>query len=121
MKLAERLVSQGAIAEADLPRVAKAQSAAPSRPLHEILIEHKFAPEEVVLAALGEELGMEVVDLTQVTAEPETLKAMPAKLVHRRTLFPLARRNGSLVVATANPFDLYALDELQTLTGLHVE
>src|SRR5437588_11421048 len=33
---------------------------------------------------------------------------------------PVARHNGTLIVATADPFDAYALDELQTLTGLHV-
>ena len=33
---------------------------------------------------------------------------------------PLSRHNGTLVVATGDPFDVYALDELQTLTGLHV-
>ncbi len=46
---------------------------------------------------------------------------MPLKLVHRRTLMPLSRNNGTLVVATGDPFDVYALDELQTLTGLHVQ
>jgi len=33
---------------------------------------------------------------------------------------PVSRENGTLVVATADPFDAYALDDLQTLTGLHV-
>ena len=53
--------------------------------------------------------------------EPDTLQAMPLKLVHRRNLMPLSRNNGTLVVATGDPFDVYALDELQTLTGLHVQ
>ena len=61
------------------------------------------------------------VDLTKITVEPETLKAMPLKLVHRRTLMPLSRQNGTLIVATGDPFDVYALDELQTLTGLNVQ
>ena len=43
---------------------------------------------------------------------------MPAKLVHRKSLMPVSRNNGTLVVATGDPFDVYALDELQTLTGL---
>jgi general secretion pathway protein E/type IV pilus assembly protein PilB len=34
---------------------------------------------------------------------------------------PLSRNNGTLVVATGDPFDVYALDELQTLTGLQVQ
>jgi general secretion pathway protein E/type IV pilus assembly protein PilB len=120
MQIAKRLVEQGVLSEADLGRVAEAQAAAPAKPLHEILIENGFAKEEPVLAALAEEFGMELVDLTQVTVAAETLKAMPLKLVHRRSLMPLARENGTLKVAVGNPFDVYALDELQTLTGLHI-
>jgi general secretion pathway protein E len=121
MQLAQRLVKQGFAAEADLARIAEAQAAAPSKPLHEILIEQGFAKEEHVLAALAEEFGMELVDLANVTVAPETLKAMPLKLVHRRTLMPLTRENGTLRVAIGNPFDVYALDELQTLTGLQIQ
>jgi general secretion pathway protein E/type IV pilus assembly protein PilB len=120
MQLLERLVQRGALTPADAARVPEAQAAAPNKPLHELLIEKGFAREEQVLPALAEELGMDVVDLTNRTVDPETLKAMPLKLVHRRTLMPLSRENGTLIVATGDPFDVYALDELQTLTGLHV-
>jgi general secretion pathway protein E/type IV pilus assembly protein PilB len=118
----QRLLEQGVVTEADLPRLNEARAAAPpNKPLHELIIEKGFAKEELVLAALAEEFGMELVDLTNVTVEPETLQAMPLKLVHRRTLMPLSRNNGTLVVATGDPFDVYALDELQTLTGLQVQ
>jgi general secretion pathway protein E/type IV pilus assembly protein PilB len=120
MLLVQRLIQKGILAEADQARVTEVMAAAPTRPLHELLIERGFAKEEDVLAALAEEFGIERVDLTHVTVEPETLKAMPLKLVHRRTLMPLSRENGTLVVATGDPFDVNALDELQTLTGLQI-
>jgi general secretion pathway protein E/type IV pilus assembly protein PilB len=121
MALAQRLIRKGILSEDDLPRLAEAQAAAPDRPVHVLLIERGFAKEADVLAALAEEFGMELVDLAQVKVEPETLKAMPLRLVHRRGLMPLTRVNGTLRVATGDPFDVNALDELQTLTGLHVE
>jgi len=120
MQLVQRLIRRGVIPAADLARVSEAHFGAPTKPLHELLIERGFAKEEDVLAALAEEFGMELVDLTQVTVEPETLKAMPLKLVHRRTLMPLSRNNGTLIVATGDPYDVYALDELQMLTGLQI-
>ena len=100
--------------------MAEARAASPTEPLHKLLIERGFAKEEHVLAALAEELGMELVDLTKVTVDPEVLRTMPLKLVHRRSLMPIARENGTLTVATGDPMDIYALDELQTLTGLKV-
>ncbi len=120
MQLAHKLVAKGKLTPADMNRLAEAQAAAPGKPLHEILIERGFAKEEDVLPELAEEFGMDLVDLTTVTVAPETLQAMPLRLVHRRTLMPLSRENGTLVVATGDPFDVYSLDELATLTGLQV-
>src|SRR5439155_8965995 len=100
MQLAQRLAQHGHLNESDLPRIAEAHAANPDKPLHELLVEKGFAKEEHVLAALAEEFGLEVVDLTQTHVADETLRAMPLKLVHRRNLMPIARANGTLVVAT---------------------
>ena len=100
MQLVQRLIRRGSIPAADLARISEAHFAAPAKPLHELLIERGFAKEDDVLIALAEEFGMELVDLTQITVEPATLQAMPLKLVHRRSLMPLSRNNGTLVVAT---------------------
>src|SRR4029078_3724691 len=74
-----------------------------------------------VLQTLAEEFGLEFVDLSHARIEPDTLAVMPARLVHRKGLLPVSRNNGTLVVATSNPYDVYALDELQTLTGLEIQ
>jgi general secretion pathway protein E/type IV pilus assembly protein PilB len=121
MQLVQRLIRRGVIPGDDMARIAEAHFAAPDKPLHELLIERGFAKEQDVLAAVAEEFGIDLVDLTQVKVEPETLKAMPLKLVHRRSLMPLSRNNGTLVVATGDPYDVNALDELQMLTGLHIQ
>jgi type II secretion system protein E len=120
MQFLQRLVEKGVLAAADLPRAQELQAAVPGRPLHELLIERGMAKEEPLLDALGELLGLEVVDLSTTHVAPETLAAVPSKMVHRRSLMPLQRDNGTLVVATGDPFDVYALDELATLTGLHI-
>ncbi|HEV3084224.1 MAG TPA: type II secretion system ATPase GspE [Gemmataceae bacterium] len=120
MQLLQTLMKKGLLTEANRERVKEAQAATPSKPVHEILIEKGFVKEEVVLPLLAEELGMELVDLSNRVVDPETLQTMPLRLVHRHTLMPLSRENGSMVVATGDPFDVYALDELQTVTGLHV-
>jgi general secretion pathway protein E/type IV pilus assembly protein PilB len=120
MNLVNLLIQKGAMRETDLPKVQEALRDAPNKPLHTVLMEKGFAKEEDVLPVLGEQFGMEIVDLAKVAVDAETLRTMPAKLVHRRGLMPISRDNGTLIVATADPFDVYAIDELQTLTGLHV-
>ncbi|MBN9523401.1 Flp pilus assembly complex ATPase component TadA [bacterium] len=120
MQLLQTLVDRGMIPAADRARAADAIAAAPALPPHQVLVDKGFLKEEVLLPVLAEEFGLELVDLSHATVTPEVLAAMPPRLVHRKNLFPVARENGTLVVATGDPFDAYALDELHTLTGLHV-
>ncbi|MDA1178089.1 MAG: type II/IV secretion system protein, partial [Planctomycetota bacterium] len=77
--------------------------------------------EEVALRAVGEELGIEFIDLNGYQPDVSLLNEFPAKLVYRRQLFPLARDNGSLVIATSNPFDIYALDQVSASTDKSVQ
>jgi len=120
MQLLTSLIKRGLLTEADRQRATDAINAAPDFPPHQILIDKGFVKEEVLLPVLAEEFGLELVDLSQAKIEPDVLIAMPLKLVHRKNLMPVGRNNGTLIVATGDPYDAYALDELQTLTGLHV-
>ncbi|MCA9183639.1 MAG: type II/IV secretion system protein, partial [Planctomycetales bacterium] len=76
--------------------------------------------EEPALRALGEELGMEFVDLRNAEVDLEVVKSFPQKLIYRHSLFPLGRSNGSLTLATSDPLDVYALDEASAATGLTI-
>jgi general secretion pathway protein E/type IV pilus assembly protein PilB len=121
MNLVNLLVQAGVLPESDVPALRdKLAAAAGSKPMHLVMLEQGFIREEDLLPVLGKYLGMEIVDLTKATISLEAMKAAPAKLVHRRSLLPLARENGTLTVATGDPFDMASLDELQTLTGLHI-
>lgn len=120
MNLVNLLVQGGVLREADMPVLREKLASAGTKPLHLVVLEHGFAREEDLLPFLGKHLGMEVVDLTKATPAPEAIKVAPSKLVHRKSLLPLSRENGTLTVATADPFDIGSLDEMQTLTGLSI-
>ncbi len=121
MQILQRLVKKGLLNAAEIPRLAEARGSGNNRPLHEIAIERGLVKEDDVLKTLAEEFGMEFVDLANAKVDVETIKNVPLKLVHRRTIMPLSRENGTLVVATGDPYDVNALDELHTLTGLHIQ
>jgi len=120
MQLVDKLIQKGYLREEDRVSLAEVQASTPNKPAHELLIDRGFAREEHVLTTLAEEFGMELIDITKVKIDPETMKTMPLKLVHRKALMPLSRDNGTLTVATGDPYDVYSLDELQTLTGLRI-
>lgn len=79
-----------------------------------------FVSEEAALRAVGEEVGLDYVDLSETDVDLSLLDSFPNKLIHRQTLFPIRRSNGELIVATSDPFDLYPLDEVSSAMGLSV-
>ena len=121
MTLLDSLARRGLIARDDLNRAEVAVAAAPDKPAHFTLLEKGFIKEEPLYDMLADEFGLPFVDLTTATIDTQALVGMPQKLVHRRNILPIARQNGTLVVATGDPYDAYALDELSTLTGLTVQ
>lgn len=83
-------------------------------------VELGYVEEAAALQALAEEAGLEFVDLREYNVDLETLKGFPQKLIYRHSLFPIARQDGSIVVATADPLDLYPLDEASAAIGCHL-
>src|SRR4029078_3922131 len=77
--------------------------------------------EGAALQALGGEGGIPVVALEAQKIDLNLLRGFPLKLIHRHSVFPIERVNGTLRVATSDPFDLYPLDELSATTGLTIE
>lgn len=80
-----------------------------------------FVSEDEALGALAEHLGLELFDPATTAADPKLLETFPLRLIHRHNLFPLVHRDDALLVATSEPFDLYALDEAAAATGLRVQ
>jgi len=88
--------------------------------LERAAVELGCANEEEALAAVGEALGLEMIDLAAVEIDHALLKDFPVKLIHQHEVFPIRREADSLVVATGDPFDLHALDAVSAATGWSV-
>ncbi len=114
----EILVRRGLLESGQLEKL-RAQSLG-GRELVGAAIGQGFVEEEPALRALGEELGMEFVDLRNAEVDLDVVKNFPQKLIYRHSLFPLSRTNGSLTLATSDPLDVYALDEASAATGLTI-
>lgn len=88
--------------------------------LIESAVQMGFVTEEAALRAVGDEVGIDYIDLAEADVDLSLLKTFPQRLIHRQTLFPIRRDHGQLLVATSNPFDLYPLDEVSAATGFSV-
>jgi len=116
----EILVRHGLLNDDQLSLLRSSQQSA-GTPIIEAAIEQGLVSEEAALTALGDEVGLDFVDLNDVEVDLSLLNGFPLKLIHRDGIFPLRRENGSLVVATSDPFHLYPLDDVGVATGFNVE
>ncbi len=115
MDIGEILLRKDLLTEDQLEQARRA--AVDGLRLDQAAVQLGFVTEEDALRALAEELGIRYVDLSEVQIDLSALKGFPARLIHRETIFPIEQRNGTLVVATSDPFNLYPLDEVSSTTG----
>jgi type IV pilus assembly protein PilB len=70
---------------------------------------------EEAARALAARYGLEYVDVTSFSPDPEILKAVPVELMFRYTFLPYKREYGRLVLVMADPTDIPVVDELSLL------
>ena len=117
MDIAQTLIRHGLVTrqqiDTALPQVA-------GRRLDRALIELGLVNEDEVLKAFADELGMPFIEVKQELIDRDLLMQFPTTAVFRHSLLPITRRNGSVVVATCDPFNLEALEELESVSGFHL-
>ena len=121
MDVGQILVHKGLVTQEQLAEARRLLATSDGKPVHQVLSEMGAVDEITAMQVLAEALGMDFVDLAQIQIDPEILRAVPPKVIYRQGIFPLARSNGTIQVATSDPFNVYAMDELQALMGMHVE
>ncbi|RMF92184.1 MAG: type II/IV secretion system protein, partial [Planctomycetota bacterium] len=119
MEAGEILLRKGLLNEEQLKQAQRAKS--DDKRLDQAAVELGLVSEEEALRALGEELGIEFVDLVDAQVDEKLISKFPVKFIYRENLFPLREENGAIVVATSDPFNLYPLDELSTTLGKSVQ
>jgi len=114
------LLERGLISDDQLSDAIAEQKRTGER-LDMVLVRLGFVNGSEVLAAIGQQFSMPIVDLSAIEVKDEVLKQLPSKLVFKQRCVPIDRYNGTLRVATCDPFELSAFDELRLLTGLGIE
>jgi len=88
--------------------------------LGEILMELGFADADSVLDGLSTQLGVPPTRVNSFTVTAEALSHLSERIARKYTAIPMLKVGGTLVVATANPRDLQALDDLRFAAGFEI-
>ncbi|MDP6478854.1 MAG: GspE/PulE family protein [Phycisphaerales bacterium] len=114
------LLERGLVSAAGVEEAVAEQQRTGER-LDRVLVRLGHVDSQSMLHAIGEQFSMPIVDLATIVPEPEILKLLPSRLVFRQHCAPIDRTDNVLRVATSDPFELTAFDELRLLTGLTIE
>jgi general secretion pathway protein E/type IV pilus assembly protein PilB len=120
MNITQILVAKGLLAPQQIEEAVALQRAQGMR-LDRAIIQLGFLTERQWLEVMSEQLHLPMVELADLTIDPQTLRALPPKIVYRKRLVPISRENGTLNVATSDAFDLYTFDDIRLLTGLDIQ
>ncbi len=119
MTVSDVLVKQKKVSDKQLKEAQAARK--PSERIEQCLTRLGFISERDYLSIYSDQLSIPLVDLSDIQIEDELLRQTPSKVVHRDRVVPIDRHNGTIRVATNNPFNLYAFDELRMLMGAKIE
>lgn len=107
------------LTQPDLRRIRK--SFLDGQQLGPLALEYQFSNELQMLQAIGDALGLPVIDLAQESIDKSLLDGFPLRLVHRHGVFPVEKSATTLRLAVSNPFDVQGVDAVAAATGLFVK
>ena len=90
--------------------------------LGDVLLRLDWVTQEQLNMALAVQSGAQRLDTAQAELEidEELIREIPESFINSHGVFPFARDNGTIKVATANPFDVLARDQLARMTGCRI-
>ena len=119
-KLGELLVREKLISLDQLKRAKDSQNKSGDR-LGSILVKEGFIKEQEYTNFLSKIYKTPAVDLSELELDPEISKLIPRDVCDKHCIIPINRAGNSIVVAMADPSNMYAIDDIKFLTGYNVE
>jgi type IV pilus assembly protein PilB len=113
------LIDEGLLTEAQLDAALTEQSRS-GKPLGRLLIEHGTISETELVRTLARQVGLEFVDLGDWTIDGSVASVVSESLARRYQAIPIGWEDGKLVVAMADPSNVFAVDDIRALAGAEV-
>ncbi len=118
-KLAQQLLKQGSITEAQLREATKEKNLTGER-LTSVMVKLGYVSESKVLAAISNLYRLEIVDLDYVIPQDTVLGLVPAEKAYSYEILPIERMGKKLTVAVVDPSNITALEDLRFITGMDI-
>jgi len=117
-RIGDILIEQGLITPQQLKEALEIQKKGNKKPLGEILSEMGAIDREELYEVLQYVFETEYVDLSNYVIDPEVISLISKKTALQLKLIPISKNNDELIIAMANPLDIYAIDLIRDHTNI---
>jgi len=90
------------------------------RSLGRVLVDQGVLSEAQLVAALATQIGLQYIDLGDYPVDGSAIARVPGAVCRRHTAIPVGFDDGRIVVVMADPANIFAVDDIRTLSGYEV-
>jgi type IV pilus assembly protein PilB len=119
-RLGELLVRNKLIDEKQLAKGLEEQKNGDGR-LGASLVKLGYLKEEDLAAFLSRQYGVPSINLNEFEIDESVIKLISTEVVQKYQLIPVNRAGSTLIVAMADPSNIFAIDDIKFMTGYNVE
>jgi type IV pilus assembly protein PilB len=80
-----------------------------------------FLDESELTDFVAKQYGVPSMDLDEIEIDPEVAELIPQEVVEKHNVMPINRAGSTLILATADPSNIFALDDIKFLTGYNIQ
>ncbi len=119
-RLGELLVRNQLISDNQLANAISEQKREGIR-LGAALVKLGYVQEHDLASFLSKHYGVPSIDLSEFDVDPAVVELVPAEVAQKYQLIPINRAGATLIVAMADPSNIFAIDDIKFMTGFNVE
>ena len=118
-QLGDILVDNGVLTPIELDEALQRQRVT-GEMLGRVLVTMGLCEEQDIVEALGQQAGMERIDIGRLSVSEETLRMLSVDIVRFYNVVPVRLKDNVLTVAMADPMNISVLDDLRQITGCEI-
>ncbi len=119
-RIGELLVKENLLSSEQLSK-AREEAASQGRRLGAQITALGFMDENELSEFVAKQYGVPSINLSDFTIEPEVLALIPEDVATKHNVVPVNRAGSTLILATADPSNIFALDDIKFLTGYNIQ
>jgi type IV pilus assembly protein PilB len=120
VRLGELLLREKRVTPSQLQEALNHQRANGGR-LGASLVKLGILADEEITSVVSRHCGVPAINLREFEPDPAVVRLIPIEIAAKYNVLPVGRSGTTLTLAMADPTNVFAMDDLKFMTGLHIE